>query len=659
MNGEVFTKTINTIRALSADMIQKANSGHPGLPLGAAPMAYTLWRRLLKHNPQNPGWLDRDRFVLSAGHGSALLYSLLHIFGYDLSMDDLKAFRQFGSRTPGHPELGVTPGVEISTGPLGQGVANAVGMALAENYLAHKFNRPGYKIVDHYTYALCGDGCLMEGISYEAASLAGTLKLSKLILLYDSNSITIEGGTDLTFCEDVRARFEALGWDTMLVKDGNDTDEIAQAISVAKVSDKPAFIEVKTEIGYGAPNKRGKASSHGEALGVEEVGLLKEFLGLDPGKSFDVPDEVYSDMKIFQEQSKDKENEWNALLDNYKNAFPELYEEWISWIDGKVDLECLDSDDFWNCDGKLATRAYSGRVLNKLADFVPNLIGGSADLGPSNMSIMKSRDYYSEENPGGSNLHFGVRELAMTALANGMAAHGGLRPYAAGFMVFSDYMKPGLRMAAMMGLPLISILTHDSIGVGEDGPTHQPVDQLPMLRSIPNMTVIRPCDSRETAAAWYLAMTRLQSPSAIILTRQAVQTYAETGKDALRGAYILKDSVKPDPDIIMIASGSEVELVYKAREILLEKGVDARVVSMPSMNIFEEQDEAYKQKVLPKHIRKRLVVEASSSFGWDKYAGLDGKIISVDIFGKSAPAKDLFAAYGFTVENVVDTAMTL
>jgi len=528
-------------------------------------------------------------------------------------------------------------------------------MALAENYLAVKFNKPDIKIVDHYTYIFCGDGDMMEGISHEASSLAGTLGLNKLIVLYDSNNITIEGSTDIAFREDVRKRFDAYGWNTMLVKDGNDTAEIGGAISEAKRSGKPTLIEIKTIIGYGAPNKAGKASAHGEPLGRDEIDQMKAALDWEYG-DFDVPAEVYDNQNKIIERLSKYEDEWNELYKTYKNSYPESAVEWENWNSKELPADLLNDEDFWTYEGDIATRISSEQVLNKACKLVPNLIGGSADLSPSTKTIMKGRGDYSKETPDGANLHFGVRELAMTAIANGIAAHGGLRPYIAGFYVFSDYMKPAMRLSALMKLPVINIMTHDSIGVGEDGPTHQPVEQLASLRSIPNFTVIRPCDTLETAAAWYLALTRNNSPTALILSRQNLPILPGTGKPALRGAYVLRESEKKVPDIILIATGSEVQLIYKAYDLLKERGISARVVSMPSWEIFEEQPDEYKQSVLPKNVRSRLAVEALSSFGWAKYTGLDGGIISVDTFGASGSYATLFKEYGFTAERVADEA---
>jgi transketolase len=648
---------VNTVRFLSAEAIQKAKSGHPGLPLGAAPAAYTLWAKYMKHNPADSKWADRDRFVLSAGHGSAMLYSLFNVFGYGTTIDDLKNFRQFESATPGHPEYGMAKGIETTTGPLGQGIANAVGFALAESHLAAEFNKPGYNVVDHYSYALCGDGCLQEGVSAEAASLAGTLGLGKLIVLYDSNNITIEGDTAVAFTEDVRARFAAYGWQTLYVEDGNDISAIGKAIEEAKAEKgKPSIIEIKTKIGYGAPNKQGKASAHGEPLGVEEIALTKKALGWEYEEEFFVPDEVKAEMEKFRAEAAEKEAAWQKMFDAYCAEYPEMAEKWRVWHSEELPVDLLNNEDFWTYEGDIATRASSEKVLQKLSKLVPNLFGGSADLGPSNKSVMKDREYYSKENPSGSNIHFGIREFAMTVIANSLALHGGLRPYIAGFFVFSDYMKAGLRLSALMGIPVVSIFTHDSIGVGEDGPTHQPVEHLAALRSMPNYTVIRPCDSHETAAAWYLALTRRTSPTALVLSRQNLPLLNETGKGALKGAYILKDS-EGTPDVILMATGSEVELIYKAYDVLAEKGIKARVVSMPSWEVFEEQSEEYKESVLPKNVRARVAVEAASDFGWHKYVGFDGKLICMNGYGASAPAGQLFKHFGFTVENVVNAAM--
>jgi transketolase len=653
--------TVNTIRILCAETVEKAKSGHPGLPMGSAAMAYTLWGKAMKHNPLNPDWVDRDRFVLGGGHGSTLLYSLLHLFGYGLTIEDLKNFRQRGSKTPGHPEYKHTKGVEVTTGPLGQGLANGVGMAIAEAHLAAKFNRPGYTMVDHYTYVLSGDGCMMEGIASEAASLAGTLELGKLILLYDSNNITIEGNTDIAFREDVGKRFEAYGWQVLKVQDGNDIDATEKAIKDAKNEHgKPSIIIVKTQIGYGCPSKQGKASAHGEPLGEAGIKETKEFLGWTMPEPFTVPVEVKEHMGKAISQLSKNEAAWNDIWNLYKIKYPKLAAEWDTWHSQELPVDLLDNEEFWKFESKpTATRASSGDVLNRLAALFPNLIGGSADLAPSNKSNMKGRGDFSAENREGSNLHFGVREHAMAAIANGLAVHGGLLPYVATFFVFSDYMKHAMRLSSLMGLPVTYILTHDSIGVGEDGPTHEPIEHLAALRSIPNFNVFRPADAKETAAGWYSAMTRKSGPTALVLTRQNLPLYQETGKEALKGAYILADSDKKSPDIILMASGSEVQLVYEAAKILKGKGFDVRVVSMPSWKLFEEQSEEYKKSIFPSNVRARLAVEAASSFGWHKYVGLDGDVISIDTFGASAPAEILFKEFGFTVENVVEHSLAL
>ena len=651
--------SINAIRILSAEGVQKAKSGHPGLPLGAAPMAYTLWAKNMKHNPDNAKWYDRDRFVLSAGHGSMLLYSLLHLFGYGLTVDDLMNFRQLGSKTPGHPEYGHTVGVETTTGPLGQGFATAVGMAIAESYLAEKFNRSGFNIVNHYTYALSGDGDMMEGVTSEAASLAGTLALDKLIVLYDSNNISIEGNTEIAFREDVGARYKAYGWQVITVEDGNDVEAINNAINEAKADKKrPSLLIIKTQIGYGSP-KQGTAGVHGEPLGIENIKKTREFLKWNYEGEFHVPEEVREYMNTLKAEGKKQEEEWNKLFEAYKKQFPELAKEWEVWHSDKLPVDLLNNDELWKFSGKMATRSSSGEVINRLAKLVPNLIGGSADLAPSNKTYMKEKGDFSAEDRSGANLHFGVREFAMAAIANGVAVHGGLKIFVATFFVFSDYLKAAARLSSLMKLPVVYVLTHDSIGVGEDGPTHQPIEHLAALRSIPNMHVFRPADSNETAAAWYSAVTREDGPTALVLTRQDLPLYEESSKDALKGAYILKDSEKETPDLILMASGSEVECIYEAAKVLKEKGVDARVVSMPSWEVFEAQGEEYKNSVLPKKVRKRLAVEAASSFGWHKYVGFDGDIISIDHFGESAPANLLFEKFGFTVENTVERALAL
>ena len=660
MGRELDKLSINAIRVLAADAIQKSKSGHPGLPLGAASMAYTLWTKM-NHNGKNPDWDNRDRFILSAGHGSMLEYSLLHLFGYGLTIDDIKNFRQLGSLTPGHPEYGHTKGVEITTGPLGQGICNAVGMAIAESYLANKFNKDKFNIVDHYTYSIVGDGCLMEGISGEASSLAGTLGLGKLIVLYDSNNISIEGNTDIAFREDVAKRYEAYGWHVLKVADGNDIDSVEAAIEEAKKeTSKPSMIIVKNIIGYGCKEKQGKPSAHGEPLGEDNVRSLKVNLGWKLEPDFYVPDEVYSNMNKYIEAGIEKENKWNELFKEYEKAYPELANEYKVWMSGEIDKEALlENEEFWHFDKEVATRESSGIVINRLADLVPNLVGGSADLAPSNKTNMKDMGDFSAEDRSGRNLHFGVREHAMAAITNGICAHGGLKAFCATFFVFSDYMKGAMRLSALMNLPVAYVLTHDSIGVGEDGPTHEPIEQLAALRSMPNMAVFRPADSKETAAAWYYAVTNGQTPTSLVLTRQKLPLYDGCAKRALKGGYILKEAKKEVPDLILMASGSEVELIMKASEELSAMGIEAQVVSMPCFELFDKQDAEYKEKVLPNKVRARVAVEALSSFGWHKYVGLDGKVISLDTFGASAPAAELFKKFGFTVENVVSKSIAV
>lgn len=645
--------SVNAIRVLSADAVQKANSGHPGLPLGAAAIGYELWANHMNHNPKNPNWENRDRFVLSGGHGSTLLYSLLHLFGYGLTLDDLKNFRQWGSKTPGHPEYGVTTGVEASTGPLGAGMAMAVGMAMAETHLAAKFNKEGYPVVDHYTYVLGGDGCMMEGINYEAFSLAGTLKLNKLIVLYDSNKISIEGNTDIAFTEDVPARFKAMGFKVLEVKDGNDISEIGKAIEEAKADKEgPSFIKINTKIGFGSP-KEGTADVHGAPLGADNIIAMKKTLGWPSEEPFFVPDEVYENYKAKAENLAKKEEEWNKLFKEYCEKFPEMKTLWDEYKDETKAGKLLDDEDFWSYDEKDdATRNLSGKVLNKLSAKLPTLFGGSADLAPSNKSYVNGAGDYSAENYAGRNVHFGVRELAMTGIGNGLVLHG-LKAYVSTFFVFSDYVKPMARLASLMEIPLTFILTHDSIGVGEDGPTHEPIEQLAEFRAMPNFNVFRPADATETIAAWYSAVTSKETPTALVLTRQNLPQLAGSSKEALKGGYVVADSSKETPDAIIIASGSEVSLSIEAKEVLAKEGVDVRVVSMPCMDIFEKQSLEYKEKVLPKAVRARVAVEALSEFGWGKYVGLDGKTVCLDRFGASAPAGVLFKEFGFTVDNVV------
>ena len=653
--NQLDTRCINTIRVLAADAVQKANSGHPGAPMGMAPMAYALWQKEMRHSPRNPKWPNRDRFVLSSGHASALLYTLLHLYGYVLTMDDLKAFRQWGSKTPGHPEYGHTVGVETTTGPLGQGVANAVGFAMAEAHLAAKFNRPDFPIVDHYTYAICGDGCMMEGIASEAASLAGTLGLGKLILLYDDNDISIEGNTDIAMREDVPARFVAYGWHVQKVQDGNDADQIAAAVEAAKQDPRPSLIVVPTTIGYGCPAKAGKASAHGEPLGAENLAATKAFLGMSE-ESFHVDAEVYAHAAEKVEAGAADEQAWNDLFARYAQAYPDLAKEWDLWHADKLPFDFESDADLWSFDGPAATRATSGTVLNKLAKRVPNFFGGSADLAPSNKSDIKGAGDFSKENYAGGNLHFGVREHAMAAICNAIALHGGLRAYAATFFVFSDYMKNAMRLSALMKLPVTYILTHDSIGVGEDGPTHEPIEQLAGLRATPNLLVFRPADGKETTAGWEVALTS-GLPTCLVLTRQNLPQYEGSGVAALKGGYVLADSDKPTPDAILLASGSEVEQAMGAKALLKEQGVDARVVSMPCMELFDKQDAAYRESVLPAAVRARVAVEAGATMPWYKYVGLDGAVIGLDHYGASAPAKLLFEQFGFTAQHVCEETL--
>lgn len=648
--------SINAIRILAADQIQKANSGHPGAPLGTAPMMYELFTRHMAHNPKNPSWENRDRFVLSGGHGSAGLYALYHLLGYGLTVEDLKSFRQLHSLTPGHPEYKHTIGVECSTGPLGSGIAAGVGMAIAETHYASVFNKPGYPVVDHYTFIEVGDGDMMEGISQEALSLAGTLKLGKLILLYDSNEISIEGDTAPVFAEDVSKRMESLGFSVWTVEDGNDLEAIGNAIEEAKKDlEHPSFITIKTRIGYGSP-KEGSASSHGEPLGLENVAKLRENLGWAEEEPFAVAQEVYDHYAARAEELAKAEEAWNAMKEDYLREYPEMADLWEQMHSQKLDAEALyEDEDFWQTGtAPEATRVSSGKIINKLKDRMPNLVGGSADLGPSNKTYMNGAGDYSCTDRSGRNLHFGVRELGMAGICNGLALSG-LRPYAGTFFVFSDYAKPMARMAALMDLPVTYVYSHDSIGVGEDGPTHQPVEHLASYRSIPNITVFRPADALETAAGWYLAMTKDNAPTALILTRQNVEQLEHTSKEAIKGGYILEDSVKEVPDAIIIASGSEVAPAVKARRILLDKGIDTRVVSMPSIEQYERQPQEYKDHVLPRSIRNRVVVEASKDYGWGRYAGLDGKVIGMDSFGTSAPGGQLFEYFGFTPEHIAET----
>lgn len=654
-------KSVNAIRVLAADTVQKANSGHPGMPLGSAAMAYELWANHLTHNPKNPKWVNRDRFILSAGHASSLLYSLLHLFGYGLTIEDMKNFRQDNSLTPGHPEYGHTVGVEATTGPLGAGMGMAVGMAMAQAHMAATFNTEDYNIIDHYTFVLGGDGCMEEGISSEAFSLAGTLGLSKLIVLYDSNNITIEGNTDLAFTEDVNKRMEAFGFQTLTVEDGNNLEEISKAIELAKAEKtKPSFITVKTKIAFGCPAKEGSESSHGSPLGEENVKALRDNLGWEKQEAFVIPQDVYDNFAQKAKKGQEAEDNWNKLFKAYCEKYPEkkvLWDKYFAVIDDEKLLNC---DEFWSYEDKpQATRSLSGNMINRLAKIMPNFWGGSADLGPSNKTVIKDGGSFSKNNYLGRNIHYGVREFAMAAIANGITLYGGTKTFVGTFFVFSDYLKPMARLAALMKIPVTYVLTHDSIGVGEDGPTHEPIEQLAMLRAMPNINVFRPADAIETAAAWYSAITSKNTPTVLALSRQNLPQIEGSSKEALKGGYIIAESIKAKPDAIIIASGSEVSLAVDAKKELMEKGFDIRVVSMPCMDIFEQQSDEYKEKILPQTVEKRLVVEAGSSICWGKYLGFKGKSVTIDTFGASAPANVLFKKYGFTVENVVNKALSM
>ncbi|MBU4563434.1 MAG: transketolase [Desulfarculus sp.] len=653
---------VNTIRMLAADMVEQANSGHPGMPLGAAPMAYLLWTRFMHYNPSDPQWANRDRFVLSAGHGSALLYAMLHLTGYDLSLEDLKNFRQWGSKTPGHPEYGVAPGVEATTGPLGQGFGMGVGMALAERFLAQTYNRPSLNVIDHYTYAIVSDGDLMEGVASEAASLAATLGLGKLIYLYDDNHISIEGGTELTFTEDAMARFEAYGWHTQKVADGNDLEAMARAVEAAKAeTGKPSIIAVRTHIGYGSP-KVDTSGVHGEPLGAEALETTRKTLGCSPD-SFCIPQEALKFFRAGQKRGMEQQEAWQKTFARYSKEYPELAARLQDELAGVLPSGWDSEVPEFAAGEKIATRAASGKVLNALALKVPNLVGGSADLAPSTKTLIAgSGDMRANQEPGGRNIHFGVRELGMGAVVNGMALHGGVIPYGATFFVFSDYMRPALRLSAIMGCHSIWIFTHDSIGVGEDGPTHQPVEQLMSLRLMPGFTVLRPAEGNETAAAWRVAMKHKHGPVALILTRQKLPCLDPEAhpiaKGVAKGAYVLKDC-DGAPELILMATGSEVTLALAAAEKLASKGLLVRAVSMPSWEIFEAQDKEYRDKVLPPKVTARLAIEAGVSLGWERWVGSQGAVIGVDRFGESAPGPLVMDKLGFNLDNVVDTALEL
>src|SRR5690625_366500 len=664
METSIEQLSINTIRTLSIDAIEKANSGHPGLPMGAAPMAYTLWTDFMNHNPKSSKWFNRDRFVLSAGHGSMLLYSLLHLSGYDVTIEDLKNFRQWGSRTPGHPELHDTDGVETTTGPLGQGLAMAVGMAMAEAHLSETYNKENFPIVDHYTYALVSDGDLMEGISHETASLAGHLGLGKLIVLYDSNDISLDGDLDKSFSDNTEERFESYGWQVIRVEDGNNISTIHDALAEAKNhTTKPTLIEVKTVIGYGSPNKSGSSASHGAPLGTDEVVLTKDYYKWQHDE-FSVPEEVYSDFneKIVQ-RGKQLEKDWNNLFSAYEKQYPQLAKNLQLAIANKLPEDWDENLPLFDEHTNEATRVSSNNVLNAIARSVPNFIGGSADLASSNNTMIKESSDFSKTDYAGRNIWFGVREFAMGAALNGMALHGGLKVYGGTFFVFSDYLRPAMRLAAIMKTPVTYVFTHDSIAVGEDGPTHEPIEQLASLRAMPGLSLIRPADANETQAAWRLAMESTDQPTALVLTRQNVQTLPATKEKAYdgvkKGAYIISPATKTEPDALLLATGSEVNLAVEAQKSLLEQGIDTQVVSMPSWDRFDEQSANYKQTIIPDQVTKRLAIEMGASHGWHKYVGHEGKVLTIDTFGASAPGNIVVEKYGFTKENVVNIVQTM
>ena len=656
--------SINTIRTLSMDAVQKANSGHPGMPMGMAPIAYALFYKSMKHNPLNSKWLNRDRFVLSGGHGSMLLYSILHLSGYKISLDDLKNFRQWNSKTPGHPELGHTDGVETTTGPLGQGFATAIGMAIARDYLAAMFNKDDIKIIDHGIWGMCGDGDLMEGISHEAASLAGHLKLGKFVFFYDDNQITIDGSTSISCSDDVARRFEAYGWQVLTILDVNDSVQVDRVIKLAKSSaDKPTLIISKSHIGYGSPNKQDKSAAHGAPLGEEEVKLTKKYLGMPDDISFYVPEEVYSHFKGIGECGQEAEDLWNKQLEEYKIKYPKDYELYVSVMSGNYPNDWIDHlPKFEDYTEKISTRVVSGKVLNAAVIDIPTLIGGSADLNESNMTHIKSSTSFSAVDKKGKNIHFGIREHAMGAVLNGMSIYGGIIPFGATFLIFSDYMRPAIRLAALMKQKIIYVFTHDSIGLGEDGPTHQPIEQIASLRAIPNLVVLRPADANETVEAWKFALNHKDGPVALILTRQKVDVIDRNkfapASGLNKGAYIIKDSVQ-NTDLLLIATGSEVALSLKAAEMLEEDGKKVRVISFPSWEIFEQQDEDYKKQIFPENIKSRISVEMGIGLGWGKYIGNNGKSLCIETFGASAPDNILYENFGFTVKNLVEKAKSV
>ncbi|MBP1763624.1 MAG: transketolase [Firmicutes bacterium] len=662
---EIEQLAINTVRTLSIDAVEKANSGHPGLPMGAAPMALKLWTKYLRHNPKNPKWFNRDRFVLSAGHGSMLLYSLLHLSGYDLSLADLKNFRQWNSKTPGHPEYGHTPGVEATTGPLGQGLAMAVGMAIAERHLAAQYNKEQFPIINHFTYCLCSDGDLMEGVAAEAASLAGHLKLNRLIVLYDSNDISLDGKLEMTFSEDVKGRFAAYGWHVLRIENGNDVDAIDKALAFAREdTNQPTLIEVKTTIGYGAPNKAGSSAAHGAPLGKEEAKAAKEFYQWPYKDDFYVPDIVYDyfDKEVGQKGEK-LESQWNELLINYQRKYPELAQALDVVISEKTPLGWDGPLPAYVPGVPIASRSASSEVMNILAKNIPGFFGGSADLASSNKTLIKNAGDFSPVNYGGRNIWFGVREFAMGAALNGLCLHGGLKVYGATFFIFSDYLRPAMRLASLMKLPVTYVFTHDSIAVGEDGPTHEPVEQLASLRAIPNFNVIRPADGNETVAAWKIALESSHTPTALILSRQDLLTLAGTKEMAeegvRRGAYIISSAKSDRPKVLLMASGSEVTLAIDAQRLLARDHIDTTVISFPSWNLFEAQDKNYQESILPPQVKLRIAIEMGSPQGWERYVGPGGRILAINSFGASAPAKDLLKEYGFTAENIVDKVKEL
>lgn len=663
MSNHTDQLAVTTIRTLSIDAIERANSGHPGLPMGAAPMAYSLWTKHMNHNPKNPTWFNRDRFVLSAGHGSMLLYSLLHLSGYGLPMEEIRNFRQWDSLTPGHPEFGHTVGVEATTGPLGQGIGMAVGMAMAERHLGSVYNKDDFNIVDHHTFALCGDGDLMEGVAGEAISLAGHLQLDKLVVLYDSNDISLDGDLDKSFSENIRKRFESYGWNYLRVNDGNDLDELSAAIAEAKnATGGPTLVEVKTVIGYGSPNKSGKADVHGAPLGEAEMKLTKEYYKWTFDEDFHVPEEVYETFKQATEELGGKAEEaWNELFKNYESAYPELAAQLKAAIAGELPEDFDKEFPSYEAGKKQATRASSGEMINAIAKTVPSFFGGSADLAGSNKTSIKDGGDFDASNPAGRNIWFGVREFAMGAALNGMALHGGLRVFGGTFFVFSDYVRPAIRLSSLMGLPVTYVFTHDSVAVGEDGPTHEPVEHLASLRAMPGLGLIRPADANETKAAWRIAITEKDTPTVLVLSRQDLPVLEQSGELAeegvSKGAYTV--SGVENPQALLLATGSEVSLAVEAQKQLAEDGIQVSVVSMPSWDRFEKQDAAYKQSVLPKHVKKRLAIEVGSSFGWERYTGDEGDILAIDRFGASAPGEKIMEEFGFTANNVAEKVKAL